>query len=257
MDTVKQRLHNGELVLGTIISEVRNPNIAYLLAQCGFEFFIIDNEHGAYGAETVSNIVAAARGAGIAAIVRIPEIRRESILKPLDSGAAGLLVPQVNTVEQAQEVIYHAKYPPAGNRGVALRRAANQYARVNAAQYLQQANEDTFIAVQAESEQALQNIDAIAAVDGVDRVFVGPFDLSVSLGVPGQVNHPREVEAIEKVLAACRNHGKASGILLFEPDRLIEWIGKGVRFAAYSSDISLLADAAAQAVTAIKNSVHP
>ena len=255
METVKQRLRNGELVLGTIISEVRNPNIAYMLAQCGFEFFIIDNEHGTYDSETVSNMIAAARGAGIAAIVRIPEIRRETILKPLDSGAAGLLVPQVNTVEQAEEVIHHSKYPPAGNRGVALRRAANMYARVNAAEYLQKANEDTFIAVQAESEQAIKNIDAIAAVDGVDCVFVGPFDLSVSLGIPGQVNHPREVEAIDKVLAACRNHRRASGILLFEPDPLIEWIRKGVRFATYSSDISLLVDAAAKTVTAIKNSV--
>jgi 2-keto-3-deoxy-L-rhamnonate aldolase RhmA len=255
METVKQRLRNGELVLGTIMSEVRNPNVAYMLAQCGFEFFIIDNEHGAYSSETVSNLIAAARGAGIAAIVRIPEIRRETILKPLDSGAAGLLVPQVNTVAQAQEVIHHAKYPPAGNRGVALRRAANRYARVDAAAYLQKANEDTFIAVQAESEQAVENIDAIAAVEGIDCVFVGPFDLSVSLGIPGQVYHPREVEAIDAVLAACRKRRKASGILLFDPDRLIEWIGKGVRFATYSSDISLLADAAATAVTAIKNSV--
>ena len=255
METVKQRLRNGELVLGTIISEVRNPHIAYMLAQCGFEFFIIDNEHGTYDSETVSNMIAAARGAGIAAIVRIPEIRRETILKPLDSGAAGLLVPQVNTVEQAEEVIHHSKYPPAGNRGVALRRATNMYARVNAAEYLQKANEDTFIAVQAESEQAIKNIDAIAAVDGVDCVFVGPFDLSVSLGIPGQVNHPREVEAIDKVLAACRNHRRASGIQLFEPDPLIEWIRKGVRFATYSSDISLLVDAAAKTVTAIKNSV--
>ncbi len=253
METVKQRLRNGELVLGTILSEVRNPNIAYMLAQCGFEFFIIDNEHGAYSSETVSNMIAAARGAGLAAIVRIPEIRRESILKPLDSGATGLLVPQVHTVEQAQEVIHHSKYPPAGNRGVALRRAANRYARVNAAEYLQRANEDTFIAVQAESEQAIENVDAIAAVQGVDCVFVGPFDLSVSLGIPGQVNHPREVEAIDKVLAACQRQQKASGILLFEPDRLSEWIRKGVRFATYSSDISLLADAAAQAVTAIKS----
>ena len=112
MTPIRHRLRSGELVLGTMISEVRNPNITYLLAQCGYEFVIIDNEHGAYSPETVSDIIAAARGADIAVIVRIPEIRRETILKPLDSGAAGLLVPQVDTAEEAAEVIRHAKYLP-------------------------------------------------------------------------------------------------------------------------------------------------
>lgn len=255
MYTIKKRLRNGELVLGTIISEVRNPNVAYMLAQCGFEFFIIDNEHGTYTSETVSNMIAAARGAGISVIVRIAEICRENILKPLDSGAAGLLVPQVNTAEQAEEVIRHSKYPPAGNRGVGLRRAHSLYARVDAAEYLQKANEDTFIAVQAENPQAIENIDAIASVDGVDCIFVGPFDLSVSLGIPGQLDHPREVEAIDKILAACRKHQIISGILMFDTNMLQHWIEKGVRFAVYSSDITLLADAAAKNVKELKNSV--
>jgi 2-keto-3-deoxy-L-rhamnonate aldolase RhmA len=255
MYAIKNRLQNGELVLGTIVSEVRNPNIAYILAQCGFEFFIIDNEHGAYSSETVSDMIAAARGAGISVIVRIPEIRRESILKPLDSGAAGLLVPQVNTQREAEEVIRHSKYPPAGNRGVGLRRAHSLYARVDAAEYLQKANEDTLIAVQAESQQAIENIDEIASVEGVDCVFVGPFDLSVSLGIPGQVNHPREVKAIDKILDACRNHQKVGGILMFDAEMLTQWIEKGMRFVAYSSDISLLADAAATTVKKLKNSV--
>jgi 2-keto-3-deoxy-L-rhamnonate aldolase RhmA len=200
-------------------------------------------------------MIAAARGAGIAVIVRVPEIRRESILKPLDSGASGLLVPQVNTAKEAEEVIRHAKYPPAGNRGVGLRRAHSLYARVSAAEYLQKANENTFIAVQAESPEAIKNIDEIAAVDGVDCIFVGPFDLSVSMGIPGQLTHPREVEAIEKVLEACRRHKKISGILMFETEILSEWIKKGVRFAVYSSDISLLADAALKSVNELKKCV--
>jgi 2-keto-3-deoxy-L-rhamnonate aldolase RhmA len=255
MSAIKQKLNNDELVLGTLISEVRNPNIVYMFAQTGFEFLIIDNEHGTYSSETVSDIIAAARGAGIAVIVRIPEIGREHIMKPLDSGAAGLLVPQVDTVEQAHEVVRHAKYPPAGNRGVGLRRAHSLYARVQAAEYLDKANQDVFIAVQAESPLAISNADGIAAVEGVDCVFAGPFDLSVSLGIPGQLAHPRETEAIDKVLLACKKHQKAGGILMFDTVMLKAWIDKGMRFVAYSSDISLLTDAAAGAVAELRGTV--
>jgi 2-keto-3-deoxy-L-rhamnonate aldolase RhmA len=250
--SIKQRLKNNQLVLGTFVSELRNPNVAYLLAQCGFDFFIFDNEHGAFSHETVSDMIAASRGAGIDVIVRVPEIRRETILKPLDSGAAGLLVPQVNTAEQAAEIIQHAKYPPWGNRGAAMRRAHNRYAHGEPAPFLKQANENTFIAVQAETTEAIANVDAIAAVEGIDAVFCGPFDLSISLGIPGDVNHPREVEAVDKMVEACRRHGKASGILMFEPGHLKPWIDKGMRFIAYSSDVNMLADAASAALTELR-----
>lgn len=257
MYKIKKRLQNGELTLGTIISEVRNPNIAYMLAQCGFEFVIIDNEHGTYSFEVISNMIAAARGAGISVIVRIPNISRECILKPLDSGAAGLLVPMVNTAEEAKEVIKHAKYAPMGNRGAALRRPHNLYAKVNAAEYIQQANNDTFIAVQAETRQSIENINEIAAVEGVDCIFVGPFDLSLSLGIPGQIDHPLEVAAIKKIAKACRKHNKITGILMFDQELLSKWIKEGFRFAVYSSDITLLADAASKAVEELKNLKEP
>jgi len=255
MYNLKSRLRKGDLLVGTMISEVRNPNIAYLLAQSGYDFFIIDNEHGAYCPETLSGLLAAARGAGIAPIVRIPEIRRETILKPLDSGAAGLLVPQVNNAEQAREIMWHAKYPPAGNRGVALRRAHSLYQKVVPAEYLKQASEETFIAVQAETPAAVENLEAIVSVAGVDAVFVGPFDLSVSLGIPGETNHPREVAAIEKVVEVCRKHGTISGIHLFDLQALKMWVEKGMRFVTYSSDVSLLADAAASGVGELKRSI--
>lgn len=252
MASIKQRLRQGELVVGTFISEVRNPNVAYMLAQAGFDFFVLDNEHGSFNVETVSDMVAAARGSGIEVIVRIPEIRRETILKPLDAGAAGLLVPQVNTPEQAREVICHAKYPPVGNRGAALRRPHSLYARPNAAEYLARANEQTFLAVQAESREAIANVDQIAAVEGIDCIFCGPFDLSVSLGIPGQMAHPIEIEAIDAMLAACRKAGKAAGILLFDAASLKGWIKKGMTFACYSSDINMLADAALKAIEELR-----
>ncbi len=256
MFNLKKRLQNGDLLLGTMVSELRNPNIVHMLAQAGFDFFIIDNEHGGYSPETVSDLIAAARGAEIAPVVRIPEIRRETILKPLDSGAAGLLVPQVNTADQAREIMVHAKYPPEGNRGVALRRAHSRYQRVTPSDYLKQANTETFIAVQAETPASIENLEAIAAVPGVDAVFVGPFDLSVSLGIPGQVNHPRELEAIERILEVTRRHHLISGIQLFDVPGIRAWVEKGMRFVSYSSDVGLLADAAVSALADIRTAVE-
>ena len=252
MYNLKKTLKEGKLVIGTLLSEVRNPNVAYMLAQCGYDFFIIDTEHGAYSPETVSDMIAAARGSGIPVIVRIPEIRRETILKPLDSGAIGLLVPQIHTADQAREIIVYAKYPPEGDRGVGLRRAHSFYRKVEAGEYLRQANENTFIAVQAENLDAIENLEEIASVPGIDAIFVGPLDLSVGLGIPGQVSHPREVEAIDHILEVCKQLDIVAGIMMFDITALKSWIKKGMRFVVYGSDISLLADATVKAVEELK-----
>jgi len=252
MSELKAKLKNGGLVIGTMISEIRNPNLVYMLAQCGFDFFIIDNEHGAYSPETISNMIAAARGAGISIVVRIPEIRREAIMKPLDSGAAGLLVPMVNTADQAKEIMTYAKYPPMGERGVALSRAHSSYGRPNAAEYLNQANQTTFIAVQAESPQAIENLESIASTPGVDAIFVGPADLSVGMGIPGQITHPKEVEAIEKVLAICQKHDVVPGIHMSKRETLKDWIRRGMRFVTFSSDVDLLARAAQESLAHLR-----
>jgi 2-keto-3-deoxy-L-rhamnonate aldolase RhmA len=252
MSELKAKLKDGGLVIGTMISEIRNPNLTYMLAQCGFDFFIIDNEHGAYSPETISNIIAAARGAGISIVVRIPEIRREAIMKPLDSGAAGLLVPMVNSADQAKEIMRYAKYPPMGERGVALSRAHSSYGRPNAAEYLDQANQATFIAVQAESPQAIENLESIASTPGVDAIFVGPADLSVGMGIPGQMTHPREVEAIEKVIAICHKYDVVPGIHMSKLETLKGWIRQGMQFVTFSSDVDLLARAAQESLVQLR-----
>ncbi|RJX32544.1 MAG: hypothetical protein C4525_10715 [Desulfarculus sp.] len=252
MSRLKQILAHGAVAVGTFVSEVRNPNLSHLLAQSGFDFFILDNEHGAFSWETMAAMIAGARGANIDVVVRVPEIRREAILKPLDLGAAGLLVPMVDEPAQAREVLRHAKYPPQGNRGLALRRAHSLFRKVSAAEYLAQANAETFIAVQAETAQAVENAAAIAAVEGVDAIFVGPMDLSVNLGLSGQTGHPRLVEAVQKVAAGCAKTGVAPGLLTASAPETVAWIQKGIRFIAYGSDVTLLADGAAAAISAIK-----
>jgi 2-keto-3-deoxy-L-rhamnonate aldolase RhmA len=252
MYALKTKLKDGGLVVGTMISEIRNPNLAYMLAQSRFDFFVIDNEHGSYSPETISDMIAATRGAGISTIVRIPEIRRETILKPLDCGADGLLVPQVNTAHQAKEIITHAKYPPLGNRGTALSRAHSLYGRPKADDYLVEANEATFIAVQAETLEAIENLESIASTPGIDAIFVGPSDLSVSLGIPGQTTHPKELESINKVVQVCQKHNIVPGIHMSDVQTLRAWIEKGMRFVTFSSDVDLLARAAAESISALK-----
>jgi 2-keto-3-deoxy-L-rhamnonate aldolase RhmA len=256
MNDLKHKLKNGGLAIGTMISEIRNPNLAYMLGRCGFDFFVIDNEHGSYSPETVSDMIAAARGAGVFTIVRIPEIRREAILKPLDCGAAGLLVPQVDTADQAKEVMRHAKYPPMGNRGTALSRAHSLYDNPDFEEYLSRTNEATFVAVQAESPQAIDNLESIAATPGVDAIFVGPADLSVSMGIPGQFSHPREIEAIERVVAVCRKQGIAPGMHMSDFETLKHWIRKGMRFVTFSSDVDLLTRAAEKSISALRKAIQ-
>ena len=133
--------------------------------------------------------------------------------------------------------------------------AAIQNRKVDAAAYMKETNAQTFIAVQAESPEAIENLEEIAAVPGVDSIFVGPFDLSVSMGIPGKIQDPREVAAIERVVEVCRQRGIASGTMLFDKEQGANWIQKGMRFMAYSSDIGILADAAASAVSELKTSV--
>lgn len=256
MSDLKAKLIDGGLAIGTMISEIRNPNLAYMLAQCGYDFFIIDNEHGAYSPETVSDMIAAARGAGIAAVVRIPEIRREAIMKPLDSGAAGLLVPMVNTADQAKAIVNFAKYPPMGQRGAALSRAHSRYGRPKASEYLDQANQATFIAVQAETVEAIDNLEEIASMAGIDAIFVGPFDLSVSMGIPGQASDPREASAIDRVIDVCRKHNIIPGIHMSKVELLRDWIGRGMRFVSFSSDVDLLARAAKESLVQLRKGLN-
>lgn len=250
--SLKRRLAAGELTISTMVSEVRNPNLARMLATAGLDSMIVDMEHGTFGWPDMAAMIAVARGAGLAPVVRIPEIRRETVLKPLDAGAAGILVPMVNSVEEAREVVRLAKYPPAGARGTALRRGHSDYRSVSAEGYLRSANEEVAVLVQIETTTALGLADDLARVDGVDALFVGPFDLSVDMGIPGRVWEPPIRDAYSKVVAAAGRNGVASGIQLFDVDQARELVGEGVRYLSFSSDVNMLVDHAAGAAKTIR-----
>lgn len=235
-----------------MISEIRNPVIAQMLATAGMDFFIVDGEHGTASYETIGSISAVARGAGIACFARIPEIRRETVLKPLDAGVTGIVAPQVETEAQVRELVYHAKYPPVGRRGTALGRAHNLYRTEDAAAYLTRANEQSVLVIQAESPAAVNQLGSLLDLGGIDVVFVGPFDLSVALGIPGRVGDPALQNAVRQVVAACASRGVAAGIYVTDLDQARFWIDEGMRFIVYSGDVHMIVDSAAKAVQALR-----
>lgn len=240
--SLRHRLAAGELTISTMISEVRNPNIARMLGTAGLDSMIIDMEHGTFGWPDMSAIIAVARGVGIEPVVRIPEIRRETVLKPLDAGAAGILVPMVNSQDEAKELVRWVKYPPIGFRGLALRRGHSDYRPVAAGEYLRQANDEVAILLQIETTLAIERIDELASIEEVDAIFVGPFDLSVDMGIPGKVGEPEISQAISQVIAAGKRHGVAVGIQVSDADRARELVREGIRYLSFSGDVDLLID---------------
>ncbi len=249
---IKRALKEDKVVLGSFVSEIWSPTIAWMYATAGFDFMFIDMEHGSFNMETVAAMIMAARAGGIAPIVRVPSNDRPSVMRPLDAGAAGLLVPMVETREYAEQLIRFSKYPPLGQRGVALRRAHSAYRAVPAAPYLQKANEETLFVAQIETRLSLDNLEDILDLGSIDVAFVGPADLSTSMGYAGQASHPEVIEAIERVLEACRRHRVAPGIHLTEVNSVKEWARRGMRFISYSGDLAFIVDSAARDLAQIR-----
>ena len=217
-----------------------NPMAVELIGRAGFDWVWIDNEHGVSGPQDLLGQLQAAAIHQMPAIVRLPSNRLEHFKKVLDYGAAGVMVPYVNTAEEADHAARACRFAPDGNRGIATSTRAAQFG-IDFATYKAEADDNVFCVVQIETPEAVENVDAIAAVDGVDALFVGPLDLSTSLGIPQQFEHPDFTAALEKTLAACRKHGKVPGILTPSVDLAVKWTKMGFTFIVVGVDGGLLA----------------
>lgn len=245
MNKLKARLKNGEQLLGTMVTTFASPDIARILKVCGFDFFIVDCEHGAFTTREVANIIAEARGIHMPALVRIPEMRREHALKFMEMGAAGLLLPNTESAAQARMLVDCAKYAPLGRRGVSLSRPHTDFEKVDGPAYMRASNEDTLLMCQIESRAGVEQIEEILAVEGIDVGFIGPNDLSQDYGILGQFTHPDIVAAFERVIAAAREKGKYAGVHFGAAGPLKPWLGKGMQINMWNSDNGLLALGAA------------
>ena len=232
---VKRKLSAGELVLVPKVCFV-DAGIVEMLGLLGFDCLWICNEHRAIDANHLENMVRAGRAAGADCVVRLGVNGLDDIVRVLAMGAHGLMIPHVKTAEHARAVVSKAKYPPLGNRGLESINADALYGLRPLQQYLQAANDETFLVLQVEDAEALDHIEDIAAVDGIDVIFVGPSDLALSLGLPGQEKHPRVVEAIRRVVKACRSRNVVCGTAAMDAEHCGHLIEEGVRYFTDGSD---------------------
>ena len=252
-NNLKARLKTGESILGTMITVFDNPEIAKILKVCGFDYFVIDCEHGAFDYSKVANILAIAREAGIAGIIRIPEVKREVVLKYMEMGATGLLLPNTDRVEQAQLLVQYSKYFPLGNRGVSLLRPHTGFEAVdNAVEYMNQVNEETVLMIQIESPEGVGNVAEMLDIEGIDAAFVGPNDLSQSMGIMGQYGHADFIAAVDHVILSAKKRGKYSGIHLNTVDALQPWLNKGATLNLWANDVIHMMSAAKDGLAKIR-----
>lgn len=244
MSDLKIKIKEKSVALGTMLSEVATPNIARIMKTAGFEFIIIDCEHGYFDFSQIACIVAVGNGFKIPVIIRIPTIEREAITKVLDIGADGLLVPMVNNVQDAEQVVKFAKYAPLGSRGVSTTRAHTNYDPPLLTEYIKSANMRTILLVQLETREAISSAHKIAAVDGVDGLMIGPNDLAMDMGLPGQFETPEMDSAITSVVAAAKEAGKSSGIITSNISFLHKCMDKGMNLFSCNSEVGMMLKAA-------------
>ena len=241
---IKEKFNNGQVSIGSWLS-MAHVSIAEILAGAGYDWIVIETEHTAIDVSEVLRLNIAIEGKGAIPLVRLAWNDPIQTKAVMDSGAAGVLVPMVNTKSDAELAVNSIKYPPLGFRGVGLARAQAYGQTFDA--YIESSNADSLLLVMIEHVEAVKNIDEILSVPGIDGTFIGPYDLSLSMGLPGKLDHPDMLTAKNRVLEATRAHGLTAGIHLVHPDTavtdLAHYIDSGYQFVALGTDILFLGDA--------------
>ncbi len=245
---LKKRLIDGELLLGTMLS-LNSPEVAELLAEVGFNWLFIDAEHTPFSIQDIQRIMQAA-DPYVPCVVRLPTAGEVTIKKALDIGAAGIIAPMVNTPEEAAQVVRWSKYSPDGIRGIGVARAHRYGLKFQ--EYIKTANDDIAVIVQAEHIQAVENIESIAQVPGLDAIMVGPYDLSASLGKLGRVDDPEVVGAIDWITQVCQSAGIRLGIFGMSAEAVEPYIKRGYTFIVAGIDTVMLSQAAGSLLTRLR-----
>ncbi len=244
VNLAKQRLQAGELAVGIGVRVVRGVEVARIMKSAGFDWLFIDLEHGQTSVETAFQISVAALDAGVAPLVRVPNGELRMATRCLDGGALGIVMPHVDTAEEARALVDACRFPQIGHRSIAGGYPQFGFAAKPAVEAMPAMNDATLLVVMLETPRAIENAAAIAAVPGIDVLLIGTNDLSLEMGIPGQLSHERVVAAYEKVVAACKAHGKWAGMGgVYTKDLLQRYIGMGVRMILAGNDLSLLMSA--------------
>jgi len=251
---VKEKLAAGQKVIGTFFELGGMPAVE-CLGIAGLDYLIIDAEHGPFDVESAVEYVRAAELKQITPFVRVSDISRPAILKMLDIGAQGLIIPCVETVEQVRKIVEFGKYPPVGRRGFFFSRVADYGYSEDAASidhYLKTSNETAMLIPQCETLGCLENIEEIAGMNGVDGIFIGPYDLSISMGIAGQFKNPDFVKAIERIQKACRVAGKPLFIYTVSAEAASAYFERGFEGVAFSTDLAIYIEGFRSALRQIK-----
>jgi 2-keto-3-deoxy-L-rhamnonate aldolase RhmA len=252
INTVKQGLKRGELQIGCISSQLRTPEAVRALAAAGLDWTFFDAEHGAFDLETLVELTRAASQAGLCPIVRVADLQYALVARALDCGAQGIVLPRAESPERLAEAVSWTRFPPMGVRGYGLGPAHLDYETVSIAEVVAHMNEQVMVVAQIETRTALERIDELLSVPNIDAVLIGPADLSVSLGLPGQFEHPALIAAIDRICESCSRHGVATGIHLRTLALAKQWRDRGMRLLSCNSDIGFLLEKATETVTALR-----
>ncbi len=236
-----EKITNGQTVLGPF-SKTSDASMIEAMGYAGFDFIIIDLEHGPNSILNAQHLVRAAQITGTFPIIRVAENDAVAIGKALDIGAQGVQVPQITNAAEARQAVAHAKFAPHGMRGVCRFVRAAEYSNKDRFDYFKEANEK-FLILQLEGAEAVANFEEIIQVDGIDIIFLGPYDLSQALGVSGQINHPLVLEKMTHIMATCRGKGIKTGVFTDNLTDAKNWIQLGVNYISYSVDVGIMQEA--------------
>ena len=240
---LRSLIENHNRPFGTFV-ELGGANVIEALGMTGIDYVIIDNEHGPFDVESSEECIRACEHSGLTAFCRVREVSRPAVMKLLDVGAQGLIVPYIERMDQIKALIEYAKYPPVGKRGFCgTKKDRWGYAYPGTEPMEKQFeywNRETFLIPQCETVEALEMIEKITALEGIDGIFVGPFDLSISMGIPGQFDNPVFVAALERILAACKAAGKFTMIFTGRPEKIRDYYEMGFDIVTYNMDAAVL-----------------
>ena len=252
---VKSALKLGKTVIGSEASRFGTTDLVHIFAQAGFDFIFIDMEHTTFNIETVAQMVQVSRLLNITPIVRVPDAKYHLVARVMDVGTQGIMIPRVNTPKQVEEIVSWLRYPPDGIRGYAQTSHQTNYKSLPAKDFITAMEQETLLLIQIERKVALDHLDEMLAIPGIDVAVLGIMDLSVDLGIPGQIDHPLMTKSIEKIISASQRHGISSGIIAGDLEFVSNWNKKGMNFLSYTTGERLLLAAASKSVQQLRISI--
>lgn len=250
----RELMRRGEKLIGTFMM-TDSQEVLEILGEGGFEFVVIDEEHGGLQDVCYSNLVRTAEAAGVIPIFRTPGLVEDSVKRALDAGASGVMIPNVSSADDARMAVSLSKFPPIGHRGACPYVRANHYGEGDKQAYFRKSNEEVALILLVEGPEGVANFDEILEVEGVDAVFFGPFDLSVAMGIPGEIDDPRVVEAIRTMIHKANAKGVFAGMLGVDAAATQRWIQEGADFILVMQDTLLLLKACKDILAEIKAAV--